>query len=241
MLRGSVLKPCTCPLECPLSAAPPPSPPKHSDYISPPAPCPCLAPPEGFQSDAGPWSLLAADALVEEEGQYKPDFSAHVGSELLRCLRISKLSFDLIGPVGRPENLLGSDGSTGSTSVADGYAWKRKPGSKRLPFGASPTPQGARSSGNGELPRRSSPSRPSDDGALSGLVSGVSPVVKPAHDLADHPSMHWSAAGAGAGAGAGREAAGQVSGGYQLPTDEPSDPPPSPQSREALDEDRMMP
>lgn len=49
---------------------------------------------KGFQSDAGPWSVLAADALVEEEGAYKPDFSAHVGSEQLRCIRISKASFD---------------------------------------------------------------------------------------------------------------------------------------------------
>lgn len=49
---------------------------------------------KGFQSDAGPWSVLAADALVEEEGTYKPDFSAHVGSEQLRYIRISKVSLD---------------------------------------------------------------------------------------------------------------------------------------------------
>ena len=48
----------------------------------------------GFQSDAGPWTVLAADALVEDEGLYKPDFSAHAGSEHLRCIRISKATFD---------------------------------------------------------------------------------------------------------------------------------------------------
>ena len=40
--------------------------------------------------------MLGADALVEDEGTYKPDFSAHAGSERLRCVRISKASFDTI-------------------------------------------------------------------------------------------------------------------------------------------------
>ncbi|CAM9806339.1 unnamed protein product [Ascophyllum nodosum] len=53
-----------------------------------------LAGKDGFQSDAGPWTVLAADALVEDEGLYKPDFSAHAGSEHLRCIRISKATFD---------------------------------------------------------------------------------------------------------------------------------------------------
>lgn len=38
--------------------------------------------------------MLAADALVEDEGEYKPDFSAHSGSDHLRCIRISKATFD---------------------------------------------------------------------------------------------------------------------------------------------------
>lgn len=50
----------------------------------------------GFRSDAGPWTVLGADALVEDEGAYKPDFSAHAGSERLRCVRISKASFDTV-------------------------------------------------------------------------------------------------------------------------------------------------
>lgn len=55
-----------------------------------------MLPRVGFQSDAGPWTVLAADALVEDEGSFKPDFSACAGSEHLRCLRISKAIFDTI-------------------------------------------------------------------------------------------------------------------------------------------------
>lgn len=57
----------------------------------------------GFRSDAGPWTVLGADALVEDEGTYKPDFSAHAGSERLRCVRISKASFDTITSMSRQE------------------------------------------------------------------------------------------------------------------------------------------
>lgn len=68
---------------------------------------PCATPPPppdaGFRSDAGPWTVLGADALVEDEGTYKPDFSAHAGSERLRCVRISKASFDTITSMSRQE------------------------------------------------------------------------------------------------------------------------------------------
>lgn len=57
----------------------------------------------GFRSDAGPWTVLGADALVEDEGTYKPDFSAHAGSERLRCVRISKASFDTITSMSKQE------------------------------------------------------------------------------------------------------------------------------------------
>ncbi|CAM9531830.1 unnamed protein product [Laminaria digitata] len=60
-----------------------------------------LAGKDGFQSDAGPWTVLAADALVEDEGTYKPDFSAHAGSEHMRCVRISKASFDTVMSLSR--------------------------------------------------------------------------------------------------------------------------------------------
>eukprot|EP00903_Cladosiphon_okamuranus_P010078 g9546.t1 len=62
-----------------------------------------LAGRDGFRSDAGPWTVLGADALVEDEGAYKPDFSAHAGSERLRCVRISKASFDTITSTSRKE------------------------------------------------------------------------------------------------------------------------------------------
>lgn len=60
-------------------------------------------------SDAGPWTVLAADALVEDEGTYKPDFSAHAGSERLRCIRISKASFDTITSLSKQEEGLPSE------------------------------------------------------------------------------------------------------------------------------------
>ncbi|CAM9847931.1 unnamed protein product [Chrysoparadoxa australica] len=48
---------------------------------------------DGFMSDAGPWSVLGADALVDEEGAFKPDFTAYISSEHVRMLRISKDAF----------------------------------------------------------------------------------------------------------------------------------------------------
>jgi hypothetical protein len=44
---------------------------------------------DGFESELGPWSVLATDALTVIEGQYHPDFSAHIGSESVRIMRIS--------------------------------------------------------------------------------------------------------------------------------------------------------
>lgn len=63
-------------------------------------PCVCLT---GFHADAGPWTVLAADALVEDEGTYRPDFSAHAGSDHMRCIRISKASFDTVTSMSRQE------------------------------------------------------------------------------------------------------------------------------------------
>lgn len=40
---------------------------------------------------------------MEDEGAYKPDFSAHAGSERLRCVRISKASFDTITSMSKQE------------------------------------------------------------------------------------------------------------------------------------------
>jgi hypothetical protein len=44
---------------------------------------------DGFESELGPWSVLATDALTVSEGQFHPDFSAHIGSESVRIMRIS--------------------------------------------------------------------------------------------------------------------------------------------------------
>lgn len=75
----------------------------------------------GFQSDAGPWTVLAADALVEDEGTYKPDFSAHAGSERLRCIRVSKASFDTITSLSKQE-MDTQDVNLKKTTSADGEA-----------------------------------------------------------------------------------------------------------------------
>ncbi|KAG5188219.1 hypothetical protein JKP88DRAFT_353504 [Tribonema minus] len=49
-----------------------------------------------FPSDAGPWSVLAADALLSPEGHYKPDFSARVASDALRIVRMSRATFEVV-------------------------------------------------------------------------------------------------------------------------------------------------
>lgn len=48
---------------------------------------------DGFRSEAGPWSVLATDALALEEGTYLPDFTAYIATETVRCIQISRLAF----------------------------------------------------------------------------------------------------------------------------------------------------
>ena len=48
---------------------------------------------DGFRSEAGPWSVLATDALALEEGTYLPDFTAYMATETVRCIQISRLAF----------------------------------------------------------------------------------------------------------------------------------------------------
>lgn len=74
----------------------------------------------GFQSDAGPWTVLAADALVEDEGTYRPDFSAHAGSEHFRCIRISKASFDTVTSLSRQEGVVPYSPDLGVSGGGDG-------------------------------------------------------------------------------------------------------------------------
>jgi hypothetical protein len=49
-----------------------------------------LAGRDEFRSEAGPWSVLAPDALVEPDGTYQPDFTAFVESSHVKCIRISR-------------------------------------------------------------------------------------------------------------------------------------------------------
>ena len=44
---------------------------------------------DGFVSELGPWSTIAADALINPAGMYIPDFSCFVTSETLRGLRLT--------------------------------------------------------------------------------------------------------------------------------------------------------
>jgi metal transporter CNNM len=55
---------------------------------------------DGFLSDAGPWSVLAADALVGPPGTYRPDFSARVASEHARVVRITRNAIELLSKNG---------------------------------------------------------------------------------------------------------------------------------------------
>lgn len=43
-----------------------------------------------FRSEMGPWSLLGADCLEQEDGAYVPDYTAFVSSDTVRCLLITK-------------------------------------------------------------------------------------------------------------------------------------------------------
>ncbi len=43
-----------------------------------------------FQIELGPWTILAADVLIDEEGVYAPDFSAYIASEEFRYLAIER-------------------------------------------------------------------------------------------------------------------------------------------------------
>mmetsp|Transcript_3633 Transcript_3633/g.6218 ORF Transcript_3633/g.6218 Transcript_3633/m.6218 type:complete len:290 (+) Transcript_3633:104-973(+) len=45
---------------------------------------------DSFRSELGPWSLLGADSLEQEDGEYIPDYTAFVTSETVRCLSITK-------------------------------------------------------------------------------------------------------------------------------------------------------
>lgn len=131
--------------------------------------------PTEFQSDAGPWSMLAADAMVEEEGAYKPDFSAHVGSEILRCLRISKTSFDSMLSAGKMDD---PDMDDSLRDPADVSHRRQRAGSRRWVTGgagASQSEHRLASASSGRL-RNATPSRARDmDASFRSRLSVATP------------------------------------------------------------------
>ena len=52
---------------------------------------------EGFESELGSWSVLAADSLITPDGTYVPDFTAsYIGTDAIRCLHIPRVDFQRI-------------------------------------------------------------------------------------------------------------------------------------------------
>mmetsp|Transcript_1385 Transcript_1385/g.1831 ORF Transcript_1385/g.1831 Transcript_1385/m.1831 type:complete len:391 (-) Transcript_1385:142-1314(-) len=52
-----------------------------------------LAGKDGFRSEAGPWTVLGADALVSKAKEYRPDFSAHVATDTVRLVYIQRADY----------------------------------------------------------------------------------------------------------------------------------------------------
>ncbi|CAM9222366.1 unnamed protein product, partial [Hapterophycus canaliculatus] len=157
-----------------------------------------LAGRDGFRSDAGPWTVLGADALVEDEGAYKPDFSAHAGSERLRCVRISKASFDTITSMSKQE--------------------EEAPPGLRLPLG---TPDGG---GGGRFEtgadstidgNDNTPGASTNGGGIGGRTRGIPKVTTPSDEAAggQHPALLTarSNSSVAAGVGVGSEGGGMTS------------------------------
>lgn len=48
-----------------------------------------------FRSDAGPWSVLCAEALTcGEKGRYIPDFNAFIATDTVRCIKITREQYE---------------------------------------------------------------------------------------------------------------------------------------------------
>jgi len=63
-----------------------------------------------FRSEAGPWSVIAADALTSAEGTFVPDFSAFVAADPVKCIQIPRSAFEhgLKPPKNRPLEMFDS-------------------------------------------------------------------------------------------------------------------------------------
>ena len=47
-----------------------------------------LAGKDAFRAEAGPWTVLGAEALNVPEGDYIPDFTAYIESDQVRVVRV---------------------------------------------------------------------------------------------------------------------------------------------------------
>ena len=76
-----------------------------------------LAGRDGFRAEAGPWSVLGADALVSQEGEFVPDFSAHVATETVRCIYVHRAEY--ARAVGQDRARTGRSGGSDAEGASD--------------------------------------------------------------------------------------------------------------------------
>ena len=93
-----------------------------------------LAGKDGFRAEAGPWSVLGADALTAAEGQFVPDFSAHVATESVRCIYVHRAEYARAVFAGGPRR--GSKGQRRDLTLSDGEAQYSDDGGKLRPRGS---------------------------------------------------------------------------------------------------------
>ena len=76
-----------------------------------------LAGVDGFRAEAGPWTALGADALVSDEGSFVPDFSAHVATDSVRCVHVTRAEYEraITGRRRRGRRGMGTDGEESDT------------------------------------------------------------------------------------------------------------------------------
>ena len=75
-----------------------------------------LAGVDGFRAEAGPWTVLGADALVSDEGSFVPDFSAHVATDSVRCVHVTRAEYErAITGRRRGRRGMGTDGEESDT------------------------------------------------------------------------------------------------------------------------------
>ena len=93
-----------------------------------------LAGKDGFRAEAGPWSVLGADALTAAEGSFVPDFSAHVATESVRCIYVHRAEYARVVFAGGPRR--GSKGQRRDLTLSDGEAQYSDDGGRLRPRGS---------------------------------------------------------------------------------------------------------